>query len=419
MKSNIFLYNIKTNYPSSKHTGELGLSRCKHIFRKLGWIPREINQQDDVGLDLIVEVTKKDPNGNYIPLGQLIGVQIKAGTSYYYENKYNNKYFILTSTDDHKRNWDYWCNHQLPIFIFFYNEELQLYSFLSIDNWVAYEEGWNGEEPLPLKSYKIFNFKLEANNEDLDFIKKNFLETIKEKGDLANIISLIDSVYYDDNKSLESLMLLSRNNKTRSSSILTFLFPHILLSEKDNVVREAFKYLIDWIDTLSWLPDHMKNIKKLFKKILNELTIEIWERVLSVVENHEFYSIDPGFDTSMCPIPDSLLFPSEIDDFKSLFLKIAKDEKIADYTRINALALHLFGSFVVNYYLNNDDYGQEWEEFDRDFLDWKGIHIKDYFLEKEIKSFLIRNNLLDLVANYYKIPFPELRNKKLDEFLIK
>ncbi|GAJ02105.1 unnamed protein product, partial [marine sediment metagenome] len=250
MKSNIFLYNIKTNYPSSKHTGELGLLKCKEIFRKLGWIPREINQQDDVGLDLIVEVTKKGPKGNYIPLGQLIGIQIKAGTSYYYENKHKNKYFILTATNEHKRNWDYWCNHQLPILIFFYNEELQIYSFLSINSWGACEEGWDGEEPLPLKSYKIFNFKLEIEHADTNYIKKKFLETIREKGDLSNIVSLIDSIYYDDNRSLESILILSKNNQTRSSSILALLFPHILLSKNDNIVREAFKALIDRINDL-------------------------------------------------------------------------------------------------------------------------------------------------------------------------
>ena len=76
-------------------------------------------------------------------------------------------------------------------------------------------------------------------------------------------------------------------------------------------------------------------------------------------------------------------------------------------------------STIQSNYINNDDYGQEWEGYNRDFLEWKGIHIKDYFLEKEIKFFLIRNNLIDLLGNYYKIPFPELRNKKLDEFLIK
>ncbi|GAI93256.1 unnamed protein product, partial [marine sediment metagenome] len=50
---------------------------------------------------------------------------------------------------------------------------------------------------------------------------------------------------------------------------------------------------------------------------------------------------------------------------------------------------------------------------------WKGTHIKDYFLEKDIKFFLIKNDLLDLVANYYNIPFPELHNTKLDDFLNK
>ncbi|KKL95124.1 hypothetical protein LCGC14_1857740, partial [marine sediment metagenome] len=257
---------------------------------------------------------------------------------------------------------------------------------------------------------------------DFGYIEKEILKIIKKKGDLSNTISLIDSVYYDDNKSIESIMILSKNYQTRYSSIMSILFPHILLSKKDDVVREVFKFLINKINELRERSDHLENIRKLYKKIINDLSIVIWGRILSVVIDHEFYSIEPEDDSLMfstCPGADTISFLDELDDSKSLFLKLAKNVKYLPYVRINALALYLFGSFVVNYYINNDNYGHVWEGFDRDFLDWKGIHIKDYFLEKEIKSFLIKNNLLRLVAKYYNIFFPEFNNKKIDEFLIR
>jgi len=401
MKSNYFLYGIETKYPSSKHTGELGVERCKVLLRKMGWIPREINQQNDIGLDLIVEVTKKnEENGNYIPLGKLFGIQIKTGKSYFYENKNQSKYFILKSTLEHKRNWDYWSNHQLPVFIFFFHEELEIFSFFSIDNWAANEEDWDWEEPLPIKSYKLYPYLLE-NNVEFDDIKNEILKVMKERGDLSNIISLIDSVYNDDKNSFESIMILSKNIQTRSSSIMDFLFPHILQSKDDSVVKESLKFIIDEI---KWLPVQMENIRERYIDILNNLTLDIWARILSVVFNHDFYSIEPEEPIVCgCPVSEYITFPYLLDNFHSKFLEIAKNQSYTNYVRINALAICLFGPNVGNYYINNDDYDLEWEKYDRSYLDWKGIHIKDYLIEGNIKKFLLKNDLIDLVEDYYNI----------------
>ncbi len=421
MKPDIFLYNIDTNYLISKHTGEVGVIKCKEIFHRIGWIPRVINQQDDIGIDLLVETTKKNINGKYIPQGQLFGIQVKAGRSYYYKTSQGKDYFILTSSKEHQRNWDYWCNHQLPVFVFFYYDDLKIYSLFNINKWAISEEDWDNDKPLPIKSYNLIKFFEKNGSGNLRNIKKKILRAIKEKGDLSNVISLIDSVYYDGNKSLESIMILSENYQTRSSSILALLFPHILFSRKDNVVREAFKVLIDRINVLRLLPDHMESMRKLYNKIINDLSIYIWGRILSVVIEHEFYSIEPEDDSFLfcnCPGPETISFLTEIDDYKSLFLKLAKSNKFTQYVRINALAIYFFGSFVVNYYVNNDDYGPEWENFSRDYLLWNGIHIKDYFLERNVRAFLSENNLLVLVANYYNINLPEIGNRKMDEFLM-
>ncbi len=157
MTKKSFLYNIDTKYPIGKHTGEFGVNRCDEFFRRLGWIPTVIHQENDVGLDMIVEIAEKQGN-NVIPHGYQVGIQIKAGKSYYYKNKKGDKYFILTKSEEHKRNWDYWATNSIPVFIFFYFDDLNVCSFLSIDEWANSREKWKVDEPLPIKSHNLFKY---------------------------------------------------------------------------------------------------------------------------------------------------------------------------------------------------------------------------------------------------------------------
>lgn len=92
-------------------TERLGVNQVEKIFLDdFGWIPRQVFQSD-VGIDMEVEICD---NGK--PTGQLIGVQIKSGESYFKKDIVGDIIYRGSTT-----HLDYWLNHSLPIIIVLHN----------------------------------------------------------------------------------------------------------------------------------------------------------------------------------------------------------------------------------------------------------------------------------------------------------
>lgn len=94
------------SYEANQKIGALGVTIATLAVQKLGWIFREQNK-DDHGIDAHIEVVN-----NSLPTGKLIGVQIKAGDSYF-KDKINGE-FIFRGKGD---KLTYWSNHSLPVVI--------------------------------------------------------------------------------------------------------------------------------------------------------------------------------------------------------------------------------------------------------------------------------------------------------------
>ena len=84
----------------------LGVAHCEIIFSDADWLFRE-QHLHDWGIDAHVE-----PKENDKPTGQLIGLQIKTGTSFFEHEKEDSYTFYGEA-----RHLDYWTNHCLPVFI--------------------------------------------------------------------------------------------------------------------------------------------------------------------------------------------------------------------------------------------------------------------------------------------------------------
>lgn len=91
-------------------TERIGISYIEQIFLEFKWIPRLI-LQSDVGIDMEVEICNEGR-----PTGQLLGVQIKSGKSYFENNTDGNIIYRGSKT-----HLDYWLNHSLPVIIVLYN----------------------------------------------------------------------------------------------------------------------------------------------------------------------------------------------------------------------------------------------------------------------------------------------------------
>lgn len=109
-----------------KQTGRTGVHHIGELVNEqLEWIFRE-QPTDDYGIDAIIETAGEDR-----PTGQMIGVQIKTGKSYFKEQKDDCVVFRFD-----KAHADYWLNHSLPVIIVLYDPEQKL----CIWQWVAKED---------------------------------------------------------------------------------------------------------------------------------------------------------------------------------------------------------------------------------------------------------------------------------------
>ena len=99
-----------------KQTDRIGVYHIGELVNKqFGWIFRE-QPTDDYGIDAIIETA-----GEKHPTGQMIGVQIKTGKSYFSEQKADCVVFRFD-----KGHADYWLNHSLPVIIVLYDQEEDL-----------------------------------------------------------------------------------------------------------------------------------------------------------------------------------------------------------------------------------------------------------------------------------------------------
>lgn len=95
----------------------VGIYNVADLFtRELKWIFRE-QPINDYGIDALVEIThyQLDKKG-YIASGQLFGVQIKSGKTFFKETQ--DSHFVFRGR---KRHLDYWLNYSLPVLIIIYD----------------------------------------------------------------------------------------------------------------------------------------------------------------------------------------------------------------------------------------------------------------------------------------------------------
>ena len=90
-------------YIQSNVTSKVGFNYTKNIVEEAGCLFQKIDQENDLGIDAIVEFIE-----NNEPLCSSIAIQIKSGDSYY--NNTNGE--ISFPVEGH---YNYWLNYSLPV----------------------------------------------------------------------------------------------------------------------------------------------------------------------------------------------------------------------------------------------------------------------------------------------------------------
>lgn len=95
--------------PERVQRGEAGEKSVELFFIRLGWGPLSTGKQD-LGTDLFVQIR----DDNLIDLRMMIGVQVKAGDSWFGEPGVVNGRSGWWFRESDKKHADYWTNHHIP-----------------------------------------------------------------------------------------------------------------------------------------------------------------------------------------------------------------------------------------------------------------------------------------------------------------
>jgi hypothetical protein len=92
-------------YKETNVTSKIGVNFVKGIVEEAGSLFHKIEQENDLGIDGIIEFIKDET-----PTNKSIALQIKSGKSYF--NLQNTE--SLIPVDDH---YEYWKNYPLPVLV--------------------------------------------------------------------------------------------------------------------------------------------------------------------------------------------------------------------------------------------------------------------------------------------------------------
>lgn len=122
----------------SVRTERLGVVALDMFFSENGWLFRE-QMIHDFGIDAHVEII----DGNY-PTGDLIGIQIKSGKSFFSEEDDNS--YVFRTQDKHI---GYWTKHSLPVILVLYHPDKKQLFWQKIDEETVFSTGKNWKVSIP------------------------------------------------------------------------------------------------------------------------------------------------------------------------------------------------------------------------------------------------------------------------------
>ena len=109
-------------YSDSIVTSKLGVNFVRTVVESAGCIFHQIDQENDLGIDAIIELVKGG-----VPLNKQFAVQIKSGQSFY--NGQSKQCLIPVGT-----HFNYWSNYPLPVYGIVYVPSIKSAYWINIKN---------------------------------------------------------------------------------------------------------------------------------------------------------------------------------------------------------------------------------------------------------------------------------------------
>ena len=172
-------------YPLTNAICKTGINYVRNIIESKNCIFNEIHQENDVGIDAIVELVKEES-----PTGNCLALQIKSGLSYFDSNK--NRCLIPI-----KGHLKYWENYALPVFGIVYVPTHEKAYWIDIKKYI-------NEHKIQIINGRISTIKFEIsklNQFDIDDFENIFIPYImRELPELSfdEAIELFHSKNYEE-----------------------------------------------------------------------------------------------------------------------------------------------------------------------------------------------------------------------------
>jgi hypothetical protein len=142
--------NLMPKYSDSIVTSKLGVNFVRTVVESAGCIFHQIDQENDLGIDAIIELVMDG-----VPLNKQFAVQIKSGQSFY--NGQSKQCLIPVGT-----HFKYWSNYPLPVYGIVYVPSIKSAYWVNIKNHLKHV----GEcSTIKFDNTKVNNFT------DIDFVK--------------------------------------------------------------------------------------------------------------------------------------------------------------------------------------------------------------------------------------------------------
>jgi len=303
-------------YKKTNVTSKVGVNFVKGIVEEAGSLFHKIEQENDLGIDGIIEFIKDET-----PTSKSIAIQIKSGKSYL--NLQNTESFI--PVDDH---YEYWKNYPLPVYGLVYSSELKK------GFWIDIKEYFKLHGQCSVIKYS--NNK--TNEFDLDSFQRLFSPLILEEiPDLSfeEALSLFDSKHYDE-VYLGMIVLFRRyvNQKIVWEKFISYFIDHNI----ENIPCSLIYYFahIPWHSDIWYRGEQIsKEIKSYVKACFNK-----FEKPL-IIKLLEFIDEDNGISRGTLGQSVEAII-SSISDVDTLLEEIMRSQKVPIQIRHSAALIFAY-----------------------------------------------------------------------------
>jgi len=224
-----------TKYPLTKSTSKIGVNYVRGIVEANNSIFNEIHQENDVGIDAIIEFVIDE-----VPTGNCISVQIKSGSSYF--NAMKNE--CLIPIEDHL---NYWENYTIPVFGIVYVPQHESAYWLDIKKFIK-KNKMQGIDKIP----NVIKFKVSKLNKfDTQDFEKIFVPHVMReipKLTFEEALDLFHSKNYDEK--YVGLFTLFKKYADRN-----IVWDEFVSYFKNNETEDIPNRLIYILSHIPWHPD--------------------------------------------------------------------------------------------------------------------------------------------------------------------